>query len=125
MHGSAVHIEVAGLPPRSLHRDGDFIARTRQIVETHWYVRSWRETTRQAEVHLVVAWICGGVTEKLDFHQPTADRDLRRDGSSLGQAADIHRQNLASRCRALERSQLPCCRVPDGALTLTVSGKEE
>ena len=50
-------------PLRSLHRDGDFIARTRQIVEAHWHAGSWRKTTRQAEVDLVVARISRSVAE--------------------------------------------------------------
>ena len=108
----------------SLHGDRDFIARAAEIGQAHRDNRSRRNAARHSDVHLVIAWITRRRSEIQDFGKASADGDLGRDGSPLGKAAHIHRQNLASHCRGLRRSPLSRYRVPDGALPSSISGKE-
>src|SRR5580700_9041354 len=84
---------------QSLRRDHDPIARTEEVRQAHWYAASWRNPRRRPEIHLEIAGVARSIAEIENLRHLAADSNLRRDDSTLGQAGDVHRHNLAGHNR--------------------------
>src|ERR1041385_9419493 len=104
----------------SAHGDGDVVTRPIEIAQADWYCRSWPNTARHSDVHLVQTRESRCTAKIQDLSYPTVNRHLRWDYTPINEAGAADFQGLAINSRVGRRYGLMCVRVKDGALALPV-----
>src|SRR5262249_55376061 len=95
----------------SLHSDGNFIARTAEVIQSHSNSTARYNAARHTHVNLVQSNEPRSFPEPQNLSHAPPDRDLRRDNASVNQAGAIDFQGLSRNGGVVRRDDPRCPRV--------------